>query len=103
MLDFLVQKAYAFTTTSGSSSGASFNTLLGKILDNIANRIVYLLMAGAVIYFLWGVFVFIQNAENADKRTEGYQHMLWGIIGIFIMISAKGIINIILSTIGLLG
>jgi hypothetical protein len=101
MLDFLVQKAYADTTTSGSSSSTAFNTLLGKILNNIANPIVYLLMAGAVIYFLWGMFVFIQNAENADKRTEGYQHMLWGIIGIFIMISAKGIINIILSTIGL--
>ena len=57
-------------------------------------------MALAAIYFLWGLVVFVQNADNPDKRAEGYKHMLWGIIGIFIMVSAKGIVNIIINTLG---
>ena len=58
-------------------------------------------MALAVVYFVWGVMQFIKNSDNPEKRGEGYQHMIWGIVGLFIMVSAKGIINIILSTMGL--
>ena len=98
MLDFLVQRAYADTNTT---SGTAFNSLLQKIVNNVVSPIIYLLMALAVVYFIWGVMVFIQNADSADKRKEGYDHMIWGIVGLFIMVSAKGLIYIILSTLGL--
>jgi hypothetical protein len=102
MMDFLVQKAYAAGLGSGlTSSNATFDSLFKKIWDNIVTPVIYLLMSLAVIYFIWGVMVFIQNADNAEKRKEGYQHMIWGIIGIFIMVSTQGIINIIISTMGL--
>ena len=100
-MDFLVQKAYAAGIGPSSTSNTTFNTLLQKILTNVVNPIIYLLMALAVVYFVWGMLVFIQNADNAEKRQDGYKHMIWGVVGIFIMISAKGIIGIILSTLGL--
>jgi len=100
-MDFLVQKAYAYSDEAGVANGSSFAVLINKILTNIVNPIVYLIMALAIVYFFWGVFQFVKNADSADKRQEGYQHMIWGIVGIFIMLSAKGIINIILSTLGL--
>lgn len=102
-MDFLIQKAYAAypAVNSSSGSGTAFNTLLQKILDNIVTPVIYLIMALAVVYFLWGVMMFVKNADNAEKREEGYKHMIWGIIGIFIMVSAKGIISIILSSMGL--
>ncbi|MFH0755477.1 MAG: hypothetical protein V1910_02310 [bacterium] len=84
-----------------NTNNPAFNTLLNNIITNIVNPIIYLLMALSVIYFIWGIMVFIKNADNADKRKEGYLHMLWGIIGIFIMISARGIIHIIISSMGL--
>jgi hypothetical protein len=46
------------------------------------------------------VFLFVKNAESPDKRSEGAQNMIWGIIGLFIMLSVKGIINLILRTVG---
>ena len=110
MMDFLIQKAHAATTglpyENQNSTGlplesASFDKLISKILENIVNPIILLLMALAVVYFLYGVFVFIQNADNPDMRQEGYEHMFWGIVGIFIMISAAGIKNLIGSSIGL--
>ena len=112
MMDFLIQKVYAQGTGTGFSSQSSgstgfsgqttgFNELLQKILDNVVNPIILLLMALAVVYFLYGVVVFIQNADNPEGRADGYKHMIWGIIGIFIMISAAGIKQIIASTIGI--
>ena len=78
-----------------------FNTLFTNILNNIVQPAIYLLFALAVLYFIWGVFTFMRNADSAEKRKEGFSHMIWGIVGIFIMLSAKGIINLILASIGI--
>lgn len=58
-----------------------------------------LLFAAALVYFLWGLVLFIWNAENSTKRKEGQQHMMWGIIGIAIMLSAYGIMTLILGVV----
>jgi len=95
-MDLFFQKAYAASTSKTSTADA----LLKKLGDNILTPIINLLMALAVVYFLWGMVQFIKDADNADKKKEGYQRMIWGVIGIFIMISAKGLINIIMRTLG---
>lgn len=94
-MDFIISKAYAASGTE------AFDSLLSKILSNIVTPVIYLLFALAVIYFLWGMITFLQNVDDVQKRAEGQQHMLWGIIGLFIMVSAKGIISVILATLGL--
>jgi hypothetical protein len=83
-----------------SSKGISFDQFLYNINSQILNPIIYFLFSLATIYFLYGVFVFIKNADSPDKRSEGAKSMMWGIIGLFIMLSVKGIINLILRTIG---
>ncbi len=94
-MDFLIPKVYA------AGNDVAFNSLFNSIITNIVNPIIYLLMALAVVYFVWGVLMYIRNADNAEKKADGYKHMIWGIIGIFIMVSAKGIINLILASMGL--
>lgn len=74
--------------------------LLNKILENIVNPVISLLIGLAVIYFLWGVFEFIRNADSSEERKKGGLNMLWGAIGLFIMVTAYGIINLILGTMG---
>jgi hypothetical protein len=86
-MDFLIPKAYA-AVGSASTSGSSFESLFQKIINNIVSPVIYLIMALAIVYFLYGVMQFIKNADNAEKRSEGYSHMIWGIVGIFIMVSA---------------
>jgi len=101
-MDFIVQKVFAQAPGGNDVvPGAAVNSLFQKIFTNIIDPAIYLIAALAVVYFLWGMFTFIQNADNPEKRKDGYMHMLWGIIGLFIMVSAKGIINIILKTMGL--
>ena len=76
------------------------NTLIQNILTNIVNPLVLLMVGVAVIYFLWGVFEFIRHADSSEERKKGGEHMLYGALGLFIMGTAYGVLNLILGTIG---
>lgn len=73
--------------------------LINSILENIVNPIIILMLAVAVLIFLWGVFEFIRNAESPEDRKTGGKHMLFGAIGLFIMVTAYGILNLIINTV----
>jgi len=72
---------------------------LEKIKTQILNPFVALLLGLAVVYFLYGVVRFIVDYGNETARAEGKKHMIWGIVGLAIMISVYGIINLISNTI----
>jgi hypothetical protein len=69
----------------------------------IVNPLIILLFGLALVYFLWGLVEFLSNQENEEKKTAGKQHMLWGIIGITIMLGVWTILNIIINTFGITG
>jgi len=75
------------------------DNLISKIGVNILTPLVWVFFGLATIYFLWGVFEFIRDYDNPEARGKGAQHMLWGVIGMFIMFSAFGIMNLIAATI----
>jgi len=52
------------------------------------------------LYFMYGLFTFMREAQSGGNVSEGKNHMLYGIIGMFIMVSVWGIITIIANTIG---
>ncbi len=50
--------------------------------------------------FIYGIFQFIKNSDSDTERETGRKNMLYGIIGMVIMISVFGIIRIVTGTIG---
>lgn len=66
----------------------------------IINPIILLLFVLALLLFFWGLAEFILKAGSEDGRTKGKQHMLWGIIGIFVMSGVYGILGILAGTFG---
>ncbi len=78
----------------------SKESIRDAIVTAIIDPLILLLFAAGVFMFMWGLVVFMTNLESQEKRREGTQHMLWGIIGIFIMASVLGILRIVASTIG---
>jgi len=74
-----------------------------KVDKFIVNPLITLLFALAVVYFLWGVFEFLLNQTNEEKKTSGKSHMLWGIVGITIMLGVWTILGIILNTLNIRG
>lgn len=82
---------------------ADFNSFLVNVNREIINPLILFLFALAVAYFLFGALEFIINQANEEKKTSGKSHMLWGIIGITIMMGVWAILNIILSTFNITG
>ncbi|MDQ3089528.1 MAG: hypothetical protein M3Q24_00025 [bacterium] len=75
---------------------------LNKINQFIINPIILLVFAVAFLIFFYGIFEFIRGAgEMSRARDDGKKKIWYGLLGMFIMFSAYGIIRIILNTIGL--
>ncbi|MBY0310379.1 hypothetical protein K2Q16_04535 [Patescibacteria group bacterium] len=74
---------------------------VAKVNDIILVPLIALLMGVAFLIFLYGCAQFIMNADNESAREEGRKHILWGVIGLVVMISAYAIIRIALATFGL--
>lgn len=64
------------------------------------DSIVPMLVAAAVVVFIWGMVEFIGNADNEDKRAKGKQLMLWGIIGFFVIVSIWGLVGLFTNFFG---
>ena len=74
--------------------------IIAAINTNIVNPLIFLLLAVALVVFLWGLVSYFQNMDNAEERSQGIRHMIWGVMGLLIMISFAGIIKIIKGFIG---
>jgi uncharacterized membrane protein YidH (DUF202 family) len=79
---------------------ASVGTLMKSVNRVILNPLILFLFALALAYFLYGVMQFIINPGNEEIRKTGKSHMLWGVVGMVIMVSAFGIMQLILNTLG---
>jgi len=69
--------------------------LISNIKVYILNPIIGFMFAVAVVMFIYGIVEYIWSADNEDKVAVGKKHMIWGIIGIFVMIGVYGILNIL--------
>lgn len=83
---------------------AASNQVVARFIDSVAvhvlNPLIELAFAVAVIIFLWGIFEYFLMTTDPGKRSEGAKHILWGVIGMFIMVGAYGIIYLVINTIG---
>ncbi len=82
---------------------ADVDTFMKSVGGLIINPLIMLLFALATLYFIYGVFMFISNPDNEEKKTTGKTHMLWGIIGIAIMVSVWSLLTLITNTFGITG
>jgi uncharacterized membrane protein YidH (DUF202 family) len=76
-------------------------TLISNFNSQIIAPLILLLFALSLVMFFWGVADFIRGSDNEEARKTGRNHMIWGIIGIFIMVSAWGIILMVTNTFGM--
>lgn len=76
----------------------AINTFIDRVVANILDPVVALLGILAFLMFVWGVVMFIRNADNEEKRAEGQRHMIWAIVGLAIIFGANAIIRFIAAT-----
>ena len=74
---------------------------VGSVTKEIINPILAIIFALALAYFLWGLMTFMVSVGGSGTQEEGRQHMLWGVIGMTIMVGAFAIIQVGLATFGI--
>ncbi len=74
--------------------------LIQKISYNVVNPLIALMFVGAVLVFLWGVMRYIRGADDETERQTGQRHMIYGVVGLVIMLSAVAIVNLIKNFLG---
>jgi hypothetical protein len=85
---------------TNASVNAAVGGTMAKIISAIIYPIVLLVFGLAILLFIWGAAGLILNRDNPEKRAESQTHILWGVIGLFIMTGVYGIIRVIAGTIG---
>ena len=96
ILGIFVKTAYAVTPPIPPSA----KNFIGKISTEILDPIIAILFALATLIFFYNVARYIWNPDNEEMREEGKTGILYGIIGMFIMVAVFGILKFIISSTG---
>jgi hypothetical protein len=84
-----------------ASDGLSIKELMFRISYYILNPVIILGFVLATMYFLWGMISFLKSRQvSAEDSIQGKSHMLWGIVGMVIMVSAFAIMYSMANIIG---
>lgn len=93
------------TGSFGYSSKNNCNGAIGYaiIVMNIINSMVVpFIFAISFTVFIWGIFkYFIAGSANPEDQSKGWHLLMYGLIGLAIMMSVWGLVNIILMTFNL--
>lgn len=70
-------------------------TLLQQIAVQLLNPIIVFLFILATLIFIWGVVLYVIGGQGDGAKMEvAKKILLWGLIGMFVMSSAWGIVNL---------
>jgi len=78
---------------------ASIAPFLGQLADYILNPLIYLAFTVALLVFIVGIIQFISSETSDGKRDKGKQKIVWGLVGMFIMFSAYGIVHLLVASV----
>ena len=81
-----------------SFTNQPFSAVVTYFISAVNTYVSPIIIALAVLVFMWGIFQFVRASDNEDQRKEGRAYMLYGIIGIFVMISLWGFVRILTNT-----
>jgi hypothetical protein len=103
MLDFIT--TYILIPTAHAQT-ASIGVLMARINRFVINPVISVLFVVAFVVFVWGLFEFFKAKSSGggdDGIEKGKRHIVWGIIGMVIMVSVFGIMQLLINSLGVRG
>ncbi len=82
------------------NSNKTFSGLIDTAVSIITETLFPILFGLALLYFLWGVYRFIKSAGDEKGRADAKLTILWGIVGLAVMVSIWGLVSIVTGTFG---
>lgn len=81
-----------------TTAGKDFKGLVDGIVSFVDSSVIPFLFALAFIFFLIGVARYFFS-ESDENREKGRQFVVWGLIGLVVLFSIWGIVNLFLALI----
>jgi len=108
ILGLLPVAAFAQISTTGSTTlGCNYSaqtggTLIGLLcrFGQILNAVVPVLIALAVVWFIWGVIMYLVG-DDEEAKKRGRNRIIYGIIGLVVIVGLWGLVNLLSNTFGL--
>lgn len=87
-----------YTYTGQISTIHNANDLVHKIAS-IGNVVIYVLVAMAIVFIVYATVMYFVKGETGDEgRRKAGMQILWGIVGLAIIVSLWGLVGIVLRT-----
>lgn len=83
--------------TDAASAPKTVPELVARLII-IGNYIIRFLISIAVFVIILGLFNYIREGDNEEKRAESRRFVIWGVISVFLMLSIWGLVNIVVGT-----
>lgn len=87
----------AWDPAGGQTSFTAFVCLILKVLKPIPP----ILIALAVLYFFWGIAKYMNSGGDAEKLQNGRITIIYGILGMFVLVAVWGIVYLVQKELGL--
>ena len=80
------------------NSAAAGVQLLDRIKMYVIDPVLVVIFTLGLLLFFVGIVEFLWSLKSGEVKSEGKQHMVYGLVGMLIMVSVYGIINLIVNT-----
>lgn len=95
--------AFANATPGTPGAAGSAMTTVTEVIarfQSIINLIIPFLVGLAVLVIIYGIFGFVTSAGDEEARATAKQFIIWGVIGVFLMLSVWGLVTILVNSFG---
>lgn len=79
----------------------TLTTIVDRLVDLIINPIILLVFSIGFLWFMWGLVAVLWNLKSGEVTQESKDRIIWGIVGMFIMVTVWGIISLVTNTFGI--
>lgn len=80
------------------SAAAQTHSFFGDLFDGLVTPLIGLVSMLALVYFLFGIVRFFADMDQSEEsRSKLKRHMIWGLLGLFMIFSIGGIMSLISS------
>ncbi len=97
----IIYSALAFAPVLTFAQSLGNLSALVSDFGGIIAKIIPIMFALAIIYFFWGLVVFLRAAGDPKAQEAGRNQMIWGVIAIAVMLSIYGLVYWLQQNLGI--
>lgn len=104
MFPFASMALHVATSPGQELTGhTAFDDIILAVADTLNIYIIPFLFVLATLIFIWGVIMYVSQADDDAARKKAKGLMMWGIIGLAIVLAVWGIVIVVVDYFGIGG